>query len=75
MRPYTIPLLICSLGSVLEIYPPPMYYGVGAPFGKLTAAQCLASDWIRVGQTLYSAMNSAGTDHVSVKERQTDSVG
>jgi hypothetical protein len=59
MRRYTIPLFVSSIGSALDFYPVPFLFNVRRPHAGFTDAQLLASDWNRVGQALYSSMNSA----------------
>ena len=70
MRPLTMPLFLAGFGSALEIYPLPHVYIVRRPFSGLSDAQLIASDWNRVGQAMYSAMNLARPEIVDVKTGQ-----
>jgi hypothetical protein len=65
-----MPLFLAGIGSALEIYPVPHAYIVRRPFQGLSDAQLLASDWNRVGQALYSAMNVVAPEIADVAQRQ-----
>jgi hypothetical protein len=61
-------LFLSGIGCSLELYPVPHVYIIQRPFGPLTDAQRLASDWHRVGHALYSAMNTSKPGKEIVKE-------
>lgn len=70
MRPLTIPMFLCGMGSVLEIYPVPYLYQFHRHRPDLSDAQRLANDWRRVGEAMYSAMGSLSPEQAGEQAQQ-----
>jgi hypothetical protein len=71
MSRYTLPFFLAGMGSALEVWPAPCLFPVRRYPDGLTDAQRLASDWYRVGHSLYSAIGSLNAEKTGGEEEST----
>jgi hypothetical protein len=62
VRRYTTTFFLAGVSSVLEVYPVPQRIVVHRFPQGLTDAQRLATDWYRVGQSLYASIGKIGVE-------------
>ncbi len=70
MRPMILTTFFCGIGNALEIFPVPHVYEVRRPFAGYSDAQLIASDWNRVGQAFYAAMDATVRETAGVEEEE-----
>lgn len=64
-----MPIFTAGMGSALEVAPVPFHYPIASPVSGIADAQKLASDWLRVGHSLFASMRSVDQEKLS-EERQ-----
>ena len=75
MLRYTLPFFLSGFGSALEICPIQRLYPIRRYTDGLTDSQRLASDWYRVGYSIYSAIGAVPAEKNGGKEEPVDTAG
>jgi hypothetical protein len=67
----TMPIFVSGIGSAMEVSPVPFHYPIASPVSGISDSQKLASDWLRVGHSLYASMRSEDAEKLSEERQET----